>query len=81
MDITEIARKIEQAEDAGASAYFEHTEKTKSNISTEDRANVLIQALPYIQKWSGKTIVVKYGGNAMLSGGLKEAVLGDILVL
>ena len=57
MDITEIARKIEQAEDAGASAYFEHTEKTKSNISTEDRANVLIQALPYIQKWSGKTIV------------------------
>ena len=61
--ITEIAEKIEQAERAGAAANFEHAEKTKSDIATEDRANVLIQALPYIQKWAGKTIVVKYGGN------------------
>ena len=60
---------------------IEHTEKTKSNISTEDRANVLIQALPYIQKWAGKTIVVKYGGNAMLSEELKEAVMSDIVLL
>ncbi len=60
---------------------IEHTEKTKSSISTEDRANVLIQALPYIQKWAGKTIVVKYGGNAMLSEELKEAVMSDIVLL
>ena len=35
------------------------------------RANVLIQALPYIQKWSGQTIVIKYGGNAMINDELK----------
>ena len=78
--ISEIAEKIEQAEQAGAEK-FEHAEKTKSAISTEDRANVLIQALPYIQKWSGKTIVVKYGGNAMLSEELKQAVMSDIVLL
>ena len=36
-------------------------------ISNADRAQVLIQALPYIQKYSGQTIVVKYGGNAMVT--------------
>ena len=48
------------------------------NISNQDRANVLVQALPYIQKMSGKTIVVKYGGNAMISPELKDAVMSDI---
>ncbi len=51
------------------------------NISDQDRANVLVQALPYIQKWAGKTIVVKYGGNAMISPELKEAVMSDIVLL
>ena len=61
---------------------MEHQEtKEKISISTEDRANVLIQALPYIQKWAGKTIVVKYGGNAMLNEELKEAVMSDIVLL
>ena len=53
----------------------------QSNISNQDRANVLIQALPYIQKWSGKTIVVKYGGNAMINEDLKSAVMSDIVLL
>ena len=50
-------------------------------ISNEERAHVLIQALPYIQKYSGQTIVVKYGGNAMLNEELKEAVMEDIVLL
>ncbi len=46
-----------------------------------DRANVLAEALPYIQKYSGKTIVVKYGGNAMISEELREAVISDMILL
>jgi len=42
---------------------------------------VLIEALPYIQEWSNKTIVVKYGGNAMTSDELKKAVIQDIVLL
>jgi len=51
------------------------------NISNFDRAGVLVQALPYIQKYSGKTVVVKYGGNAMISDDLKIAVMTDIVLL
>ena len=46
-----------------------------------ERANVLAEALPYIQKYSGKTIVVKYGGNAMISEELRQAVISDIILL
>jgi len=46
-----------------------------------ERANVLAEALPYIQKYSGKTIVVKYGGNAMTSEELRQAVISDIILL
>jgi acetylglutamate kinase len=45
------------------------------------KANVLIQALPYIQKYFGKVVVIKYGGNAMLSDQLKEAVMMDVVLL
>jgi len=41
------------------------------------RAQVLAEALPYIQKYYGKTIVIKYGGSAMISRELREAVIGD----
>ena len=51
------------------------------NISINDRANVLVQALPYIQKYNNKTIVVKYGGNAMVNEELKSAVMIDIVLL
>ena len=46
-----------------------------------DRATVLAEALPYIQKYTGKTIVVKYGGNAMGSDELRQAVISDIILL
>ena len=51
------------------------------NISDADRAKVLVQALPYIQKYAGKTVVVKYGGNAMINEGLKDAVMSDIVLM
>lgn len=50
-------------------------------ITNEDKASVLIEALPYIQKYTGKTIVVKYGGNAMLSDDLRSAVISDLVLL
>ena len=46
-----------------------------------DRATILVEALPYIQKYNGKTIVIKYGGNAMSSSGLLEAVMDDLVLL
>ncbi len=45
------------------------------------KATTLIQALPYIQKYNDKIVVVKYGGNAMINEDLKEAVMGDIVLL
>lgn len=50
-------------------------------LTTAQRAEILTQALPYIQKYNDKIIVVKYGGNAMINGELKEAVMGDIVLL
>ena len=52
-----------------------------SKITNAHRAEVLTQALPYIQKYYGKTIVVKYGGNAMINEHLKEQVMEDIVLL
>ena len=49
--------------------------------SHEQQAKTLIEALPYIQKFTGKTIVVKYGGNAMISDELRSAVMSDIVLL
>ena len=50
-------------------------------ISTAQRAEVLTQALPYIQKYYNKIVVIKYGGNAMINDELKDAVMGDIVLL
>ena len=46
-----------------------------------ERAQILVQALPYIQKYNGKVVVVKYGGNAMISKELFAAVMEDIVLL
>lgn len=51
------------------------------DITTADRAQVLTQALPYIKQYAGKTVVIKYGGNAMVSEELKAAVMEDIVLL
>jgi acetylglutamate kinase len=50
-------------------------------ISNKIRSQVLIDALPYIQKYNNKTVVVKYGGNAMTNDELKQAVMSDIVLL
>lgn len=50
-------------------------------ISNAIRAQVLVDALPYIQKYYNKVIVVKYGGNAMTSDELKQAVMTDVVLL
>lgn len=51
------------------------------NITNKERADILAQALPYIQKYSGRTVVIKYGGNAMINEALKDAVMADIVLL
>lgn len=50
-------------------------------ITNADKALVLSKALPYIQKYSNKIVVIKYGGNAMINDELKTAVMGDIILL
>lgn len=50
-------------------------------INNTERVNVLISALPYIQQYYGKIVVIKYGGAAMLDDGLRNAVMSDIVLL
>ena len=52
-----------------------------TNFSNAERAEVLTAALPYIKKYSGKTVVIKYGGNAMINEELKQQVMEDIALL
>ncbi len=52
-----------------------------NEITNAQRADILIQALPYIQKYNNKIIVIKYGGNAMINEELKAAVMGDMVLL
>ena len=54
-----------------------NTEKIDNSV----RAQILVQALPYLKKYYGKTIVIKYGGNAMISEYLKQQVMEDIVLL
>ena len=51
------------------------------DFSNADRAEVLTQALPYIKRYTGKTVVVKYGGNARINETLKQQVMEDIVLL
>ena len=51
------------------------------DINNSQRAEVLITALPYIKEYYNKTVVIKYGGNAMINEELKKAVMGDIVLL
>ncbi len=50
-------------------------------LDNAQRAKVLTQALPYIQKYNGKIVVIKYGGNAMIDENLKQQVMEDIILL
>lgn len=55
--------------------------KKDKEISNAKRAEVLVQALPYIKKHAGSTIVIKYGGNAMINEDLKDQVMQDVVLL
>ncbi len=66
------------------SASFDNVEEVETppkTFSASDKADVLIEALPYIQEFYGKTIVIKYGGNAMVNDELKEKVMQDIALM
>ena len=52
-----------------------------NHFSNPERAEVLTQALPYIKRYNGKIVVVKYGGNAMINEELKQQVMEDIVLL
>ena len=54
---------------------------TKKSFSASDRASILVEALPYIQEFHGKTIVIKYGGNAMINDELKSFVMQDVALM
>ena len=53
----------------------------KMDITNAQRARILVHALPYIQDYSGKIVVIKYGGNAMVNDELKDSVMRDIILL
>ena len=55
--------------------------KLEIDMDNQKRAKVLIQAMPYIKKFVGETIVVKYGGNAMINENLKSAVMSDLVLM
>jgi len=50
-------------------------------VTALEKAGILVEALPYIKKFHGKTIVIKYGGHAMLNQELKEAVMQDVILM
>ena len=58
------------------------TETTHSNnLTPRDKADILAQAMPYIRKYHGKTMVIKYGGNAMTDPALQKAFAEDVVLL
>ena len=71
----EIIKMSEQFDDV------EEEKTSPKNFSASDKADILIEALPYIQEFYGKTIVIKYGGNAMINDELKEKVMQDIALM
>ncbi|MBQ4187576.1 MAG: acetylglutamate kinase [Firmicutes bacterium] len=66
---------------SGSTAITEAKSRRKTDMDNAKRAQVLTEALPYIQEYAGKIVVVKYGGNAMKNPELKKAVMGDIVLL
>ena len=69
------ARTLMEIANEDSPMYMDH------HFSNAQRAEVLTQALPYIKKFNGKIVVVKYGGNAMINEQLKEQVMEDIALL
>ena len=57
------------------------TSEPAEKFSANDRAAILVEALPYIQEFYGKTVVIKYGGNAMVNDELKASVMQDVALM
>src|SRR5699024_4935543 len=62
-------------------SYKSHMTSTRDMSKAAEKAAVLIEALPWIQKFAGTTMVIKYGGNAMVSDQLREAFVQDMVFL
>jgi len=65
----------------GADLYKKQVDQNKINNKTVDRANILIEAIPYIKEYLGTTMVIKYGGNALVDKEQKENVIKQIALL
>lgn len=74
-EIIKMSTQFDKAED------IEEEIPQKFSFTASDKADVLIEALPYIQEFYGKTIVIKYGGNAMINDELKEKVMQDVALM
>ena len=72
-EIIKMSTQFDKAED--------EIETPQKIFDASDKADVLIEALPYIQEFYGKTIVIKYGGNAMINDELKEKVMQDVALM
>ena len=71
-----------QREDRASRSHFEPANAMDTaQISPQLKADILSEALPYIRRFHGKTIVVKYGGNAMVDRNLQEAFAHDVVLL
>ena len=81
MAITAAKKRQQIKATAGENPVNRQKRRAIMFVSNYDKARVLTEALPYIQKYAGRTIVVKYGGNAMQNEGLKEAVIQDLVLL
>lgn len=75
----EIEKAMRKAQ--GVTANEEKVSEPTKNFSASDRAAILVEALPYIQEFHGKTIVIKYGGNAMVNDELKASVMQDVALM
>ncbi len=58
-----------------------HIPHDLSHVQSRDKAEILAQALPYIRQFHGKTMVIKYGGNAMTDPALQQAFAEDVVML
>ena len=85
--LSELNAAVKSQSQASESAVSEKSTPHSSLLtpnsvySASDRASILVEALPYIQEFHGKTIVIKYGGNAMINDELKASVMQDVALM
>lgn len=80
-EIIKMSAQFDKDVDGTDDKVANEVETPLKNFSASDKADVLIEALPYIQEFYGKTIVIKYGGNAMINDELKEKVMQDVALM